>query len=96
MSTCCHSTLQRFAYDFHATSRANRDRRRVTMAAEQHVYIGTDGGATTSKVGAVWHDGTVVSTRLLQRPTRSADGPAAVIEGWVNSIHEYLQLNQLT
>lgn len=66
------------------------------MAAEQHVYIGTDGGATTSKVGAVWHDGTVVSTRLLQRPTRSADGPAAVIEGWVNSIHEYLQLNQLT
>lgn len=66
------------------------------MAAEQHVYLGTDGGATTSKVGAVWHDGTVVSTRLLQRPTRSAEGPAAVIEGWVNSIGEYLQLNQLT
>jgi glucokinase len=66
------------------------------MAAEQHVYIGTDGGATTSKVGAVWHDGTVVSTRLLQRPTRSAEGPAAVIEGWVNSIREYLEMNQLT
>ncbi len=66
------------------------------MAAEQHVYIGTDGGATTSKVGAVWHDGTVVSTRLLQRPTRSAEGPAAVIEGWVNGLREYLELNQLT
>lgn len=66
------------------------------MAAERHVYIGTDGGATTSKVGAVWHDGTVVSTRLLQRPTRSGDGPAAVIEGWVNSIKEYLDINQLT
>lgn len=66
------------------------------MAAERHVYIGTDGGATTSKVGAVWHDGTVVSTRLLQRPTRSAEGPAAVIEGWVNSLQEYLQLNELT
>ncbi|MCC7044376.1 MAG: ROK family protein [Acidobacteria bacterium] len=66
------------------------------MAAEQHVYIGTDGGATTSKVGAVWHDGTVVSTRLLQRPTRSAEGPAAVIEGWVAAINEYLAMNDLT
>ena len=64
--------------------------------AEKHVYIGTDGGATTSKVGAVWHDGTVVSTRLLQRPTRSDEGPAAVIEGWVASIGEYLQMNQLS
>ena len=66
------------------------------MAAERHVYIGTDGGATTSKVGAVWHDGTVVSTRLLQRPTRSAEGPAAVIDGWVNTVGEYLASNQLT
>jgi glucokinase len=66
------------------------------MAAEQHVYIGTDGGATTSKVGAVWHDGTVVSTRLLQRPTRSTEGPAAVIEGWVAAIDEYLGMNDLT
>jgi glucokinase len=66
------------------------------MTAGRHVYIGTDGGATTSKVGAVWHDGTVVSTRLLQRPTRSAEGPAAVIEGWVSSIQEYLGANSLT
>ena len=66
------------------------------MPVERHVFIGTDGGATTSKVGAVWHDGTVVSTRLLQRPTRSAEGPAAVIEGWVASLGEYLQLNDLT
>jgi glucokinase len=66
------------------------------MPAEKHVYLGTDGGATTSKVGAVWHDGTVVSTRLLQRPTRSAEGPEAVIEGWVNSANEYLQMNRLT
>jgi glucokinase len=66
------------------------------MAAEQHVYIGTDGGATTSKVGAVWHDGTVVSTRLLQRPTRSAEGPAAVIDGWVDALNEYLTMNDLT
>jgi glucokinase len=60
------------------------------MSAERHVYIGTDGGATTSKVGGVWHDGTVVSTRLLQRPTGSALGPQAVVAGWVASITEYL------
>jgi glucokinase len=66
------------------------------MAAERHVYIGTDGGATTSKVGGVWGDGTIVSTRLLQRPTRSQDGPGAVVEGWVASITEYLQHNGLT
>ena len=65
------------------------------MAAERHVYIGTDGGATTSKVGAVWSDGTVVSTRLLQRPTLAADGPAAVVEGWVSAIDEYLAGNGL-
>jgi len=66
------------------------------MATERHVFIGTDGGATTSKVGAVWSDGTVVSTRLLQRPTRSAEGPAAVIEGWVAAVNEYLQDNGLS
>jgi glucokinase len=66
------------------------------MAAERHVYIGTDGGATTSKVGGVWGDGTTVSTRLLQTPTRSADGPHAVVEGWVQGITEYLAQNQLT
>ncbi len=66
------------------------------MTAERHVYLGTDGGATTSKVGGVWHDGTVVSTKLLQRPTRSEEGPAAVVEGWVEAASEYLALNGLT
>ncbi len=59
------------------------------------VYIGTDGGATTSKVGGVWDDGTVVSTRLLQRPTRSGEGPAAVVHGWVEAITDYLAQNGL-
>ena len=66
------------------------------MAVARHVYIGTDGGATTSKVGAVWHDGTIVSTKLLQRPTGSSGGPAAVVEGWVESLSEYLSLNELS
>jgi glucokinase len=66
------------------------------MRHEPPVYIGTDGGATTSKVGGVWADGTVVSTRLLQRPTPSDEGPAAVVAGWVDGIAEYLRLNDLT
>lgn len=65
------------------------------MSAERPVYIGTDGGATTSKVGAVWADGTPVSTRLLQRPTGAAQGPQAVVRGWVDGIGEYLRQNGL-
>ncbi|HWQ11808.1 MAG TPA: ROK family protein [Roseiflexaceae bacterium] len=65
------------------------------MTATRHVYIGTDGGATTSKVGGVWEDGTVISTRLLQRPTGSSQGPAAVVRGWVEAITEYLEQNGL-
>lgn len=64
-------------------------------AAQRQVYVGTDGGATTSKTGAVWGDGTTVSTRLLQRPTGSADGPMAVVRGWVSGITEYLAQNDL-
>jgi glucokinase len=66
------------------------------MTTAQHVYIGTDGGATTSKIGGVWSNGSPVSTRLLQRPTNSAEGPAAVVRGWVEGIGEYLHDNGLT
>jgi glucokinase len=66
------------------------------MSAERVVYVGTDGGATTSKVGGVWDDGTPVSTRLLQQPTKSGDGPAAVVRGWVEGITDYLGENGLT
>jgi glucokinase len=66
------------------------------MSAERVVYVGTDGGATTSKVGGVWGDGTPVSTRLLQRPTNAHEGPAAAVRGWVEGITEYLDENGLT
>jgi glucokinase len=65
------------------------------MSAGRAVYIGTDGGATTSKVGGVWPDGTPVSTRLLQWPTNSREGPATVVRGWVEAITEYLAQNGL-
>lgn len=66
------------------------------MSGGRPVYIGTDGGATTSKVGAVWDDGTAVSTRLLQRPTNSRHGPDAVVHAWVGAITDYLRENELT
>jgi glucokinase len=66
------------------------------MKPGQSVYIGTDGGATTSKVGGVWSDGTAVSTRLLQRSTNASQGPDAVVHAWVHAITEYLAENDLT
>ncbi len=66
------------------------------MNPKQHIYIGTDSGATTSKVGAIWEDGTTVSTRLLQRPTNSQNGPEAVVRSWIGTISEFLTQNGLT
>jgi glucokinase len=59
------------------------------------VYLGTDSGATTSKVGAVWGDGTVVSTKLLQRPTNSQEGPEAVVRSWVDAACDFLEQHGL-
>jgi glucokinase len=59
------------------------------------IYIGTDGGATTSKVGGVWSDGTTISTKLLQSSTNSAYGPEAVVRSWVDAIDSYLHQNSL-
>jgi glucokinase len=60
------------------------------------VYLGTDGGATTSKVGGVWSDGSTISTKLLQASTNSASGPEAVVRSWVEAINNYLAQNSLT
>lgn len=65
------------------------------MHALPPVYIGTDCGATTSKVAGVWADGTPVSTDLLQRPTNAHLGTGAVVGGWVDSISIYLEQNGL-
>ena len=60
------------------------------------IYIGTDGGATTSKVGGVWSNGSTISTKLLQTSTNSAGGPEAVVRSWVEAINNYLEQNSLT
>ncbi len=65
------------------------------MSTQRAVYIGTDGGATMSKIGGVWEDGSMISTNLLQWPTNAAQGPEAVVRGWVEAISEFLSHNDL-
>jgi glucokinase len=62
----------------------------------REVYIGTDGGATTSKVAGVWGNGEAVSTKLLQRPTNADAGPDALMTTWAGAITEYLDANDLS
>ena len=59
------------------------------------IFIGTDSGATTSKVSAVWANGEAVSTKLLQRPTNAQNGRDAVITGWIDGIADFLEQNNL-
>jgi glucokinase len=66
------------------------------MTTKRNIFIGTDSGATTSKVGGVWDDGTTISTKLLQRPTNSQNGTDAVVHGWVEAITEFLAQNKLS
>jgi predicted NBD/HSP70 family sugar kinase len=59
----------------------------------QKIFIGTDSGATTSKIAAVWENGEAVTTKLLQRPTNAQNGPAAVIAGWIEALGIFLAQN---
>lgn len=61
----------------------------------QGVYIGTDSGATTSKTGGVWADGSIISTKLRQSSTNSQAGTAAVVKGWVDGVVGFLADNNL-
>ncbi len=66
------------------------------MSNTQHgIYIGTDSGATTSKTGGVWSDGSIISTKLRQSSTNSQAGTAAVIKGWVDGVVGFLTDNKL-
>src|SRR5438046_1219222 len=65
------------------------------MSDRRQVFIGTDCGATMSKFGGVWDDGTTISSQPLQRPTRSDEGPPAVVTGWIAGVDEYLTENHI-
>ena len=60
------------------------------------VFLGTDGGATTSKTAAVWEDGSPVSMTLLQRPTGGEHGPGAVVAGWTAGATDFLSAHGLS
>ena len=60
------------------------------MSSKPGVFLGTDSGATTSKTGGVWADGTTISTRLRQSSTNSQLGTAAVIQGWADGVAGFL------
>lgn len=64
--------------------------------SKQGVFIGTDSGATTSKTGGVWADGSIVSTKLRQSSTNSQLGTDAVVKGWVEGVSGFLTQNGLT
>jgi predicted NBD/HSP70 family sugar kinase len=61
----------------------------------EKIFIGTDSGATTSKIAAVWENGEAVSTRIFQRPTNAQNGRDAVVSGWIAAIGEFLAQNNL-
>lgn len=60
------------------------------------VFLGTDSGATTSKTGGVWADGSPISLKLRQSSTNSQLGTAAVIAGWAEGVAGFLADNQLS
>jgi len=71
-------------------------RRNLTgYSMSKKIFIGTDSGATTSKIAAVWENGEAVTTKLLQQPTNSQHGPDAVIAGWIGAIGVFLSQNGL-
>ena len=65
------------------------------MSTHQKVFIGTDSGATTTKLCAVWESGEPVSQKVLQRSTSSENGRDAVIASWITGVSDFLAQNNL-
>jgi glucokinase len=59
------------------------------------IFVGTDSGATTTKLCAVWEDGEPVSNKVLQRSTNSENGRGAVIASWITGVSDFLAQNHL-
>lgn len=65
------------------------------MSDNRKIYLGTDSGATTSKIAAVWENGEPVTKKLQQSPTPSQNGTAAVVSGWIAGANQFLTANGL-
>lgn len=59
------------------------------------IFLGTDSGATTSKTGGVFGDGSIISQKLRQSSTNAQAGTAAVVRGWVDGVNGFLAENNL-
>lgn len=66
------------------------------MTSPRDIFLGTDSGATTSKTGGIFADGSPVSTKLRQSSTNSQLGTAAVIAGWIEGAEGFLRENNLS
>ena len=62
---------------------------------QNQIFIGTDSGATTTKIAAVGENGEAITTTLLQRSTNAQGGRGVVIAGWIAAIEEFLEHNNL-
>lgn len=60
---------------------------------KQPIYVGTDSGATTSKTGGIYADGSIISTHLRQSSTNAHEGTDAVVQGWIEGIDGFLEEN---
>lgn len=66
------------------------------MSRLNDVFIGTDSGATTSKTGGVWADGSIISHKLRQSFTNAEAGTEAVVRGWLDGVEGFLKENKLS
>lgn len=65
------------------------------MAPSPSIFLGTDSGATTSKTGGIWADGSVISDKLRQSSTNAQSGTGAVVQGWIAGVEGFLIDNGL-
>jgi glucokinase len=63
--------------------------------SNRSLFVGTDCGATTSKIVAIHEDGKPISMSLLQRKTRADEGREAIVAGWIDAVEEYLAQHKL-
>jgi predicted NBD/HSP70 family sugar kinase len=68
----------------------------MSQSSSLNVFLGTDSGATTSKTGGVFADGSPISYQLLQSSTNSQLGTEAVVAGWIEGAAGFLRDNGLS
>lgn len=68
----------------------------MSTTTSRDIFLGTDSGATTSKTGGVFADGSPISLKLRQSSTNSQLGTAAVVAGWVEGAEGFLKDNNLS